>query len=79
MVLQLDFIVIKRVKKLKEQFRQAFENALDECGECLMNNVTTNYILDVFNHQGYWSGVLYNIYFNFKDNDFEIEYRHLGV
>jgi hypothetical protein len=76
-MLELDYDIIKRSKKLKNQFRQGFEKVLNEFGEYLIGDVKTNHIIDVFKLQGYWSGVLYNVYFDFKTNDFEVTFRHM--
>lgn len=78
MIFTLDYTIIKRSKKLKDQFRKSFEEVLNEMGEMLVGAVKTDYILDVFAAQGYWSGILYNVYFNFEECDFEIRNRTFG-
>lgn len=78
MIFKLDYKIIKRSKKLKDQFRNTFEEVLDEMGEQLIGVVKTDYILDVFENQGYWSGILYNVYFNFDECAFEIRNRIFG-
>ena len=66
-----------KTKKEKEKWREEFEETLDLFGEFLIGNVSTKYIIDMFTHQGYWSGVAYRIYWDSEDG-FEARERKFG-
>lgn len=65
---------IKNNRRLKKCFRTAFNQALYECNEILIGKVSTDYIINRFEIQGYWSGVKSNIFFT-PELGFESESR----
>lgn len=74
---QQEFDKISKNNVLKGKFKKAFLDIMEEVDEKLIGKVSTNYILSVFLNQGYWSGVRYNIHFNY-DYGFEYEERRFG-
>lgn len=46
---------IRKNKVLKWKFRNRFLYALDYVGDRLLGKVSTEYILDIFEQQGFWS------------------------
>ena len=71
------FQVLKESKTLRKEWREGFDDAINAIGEVLIGTMTTKQILDVFIMQGYWSGVLWNIYFNVNDY-FTVKARTFG-
>ena len=50
-----------------KRFVSEFKSNLEALGEMLIGKVSPKRILDIFIQQGYWSGVAYNIYFDFTN------------
>jgi len=58
----------------RKRFIKAFKKCLEECNEILIEPISNKRILEVFETQGYWSGVHYNISFD-HDLGFSYEQR----
>lgn len=72
------FEKISKDKKLKATFRKKFNKIIDEVGEIqLVGNVSTDYILAIFNHQGHWSLFETNINYS-EENGFYTTKRIFG-
>lgn len=67
---------IKKSKSLKKKFEKHFKETLEECGEMLLPGTSFDYVLDVMERQGYWSGIAYNICLG--DYGLEWEQRRFG-
>lgn len=70
------FEEIKKNKELKEKFKKAFLEILEECDEFILPGTSIDYILNVFERKGYWAGIAYNI--SFGPLGFEYEQRRFG-
>lgn len=74
---------IRQNPELKEFFFEEFKQTLAACDETLLgfsefsDQPDADYVLDIFENQGYWVGVQYNIHFNFELG-FEYEERRFG-
>ena len=75
--------IIRQDEQLKYHFFEEFKQTLDECGETLLgfsefsDLPDADYVLDIFENQGYWVGVQYKISFDFELG-FEYEQRRFG-
>lgn len=72
MIFKLNYTIIRRSAGLNKQFRRAFERVLETLNYTLPKGVTTNYIIDVFEHEGVWHIPLYKIQFSFEYNEFVV-------
>lgn len=61
----------------KAFWRKDFDEALETYDEQLFSIVSTNDLLKIFDHQGYWSGVQYNFYYH-EYTGFEARPRTFG-
>jgi hypothetical protein len=69
---------IKQSKKLQRAFKKEFIQTLKECDEEVIESILKiDYILHVFETQGYWSAVNYNISFD-TDLGFTYEQRRFS-
>ena len=79
------YFAIRQDNELKILFFISFRTVLRECGETLLGfsdpaedvNVDADYVLNIFEKQGYWAGLRYNIFFDYE-NGFEYEERSFG-
>ena len=60
---------------LSESFIKFFLEILKDYDEKLLDGTETTYVLGVIQHQGYWSGIKYNFYWNEEANDFDVVER----
>lgn len=51
---------IRADKEIAEAFINYFKAELESYDEFLLGEPTNDYIFDVFENQGYWSGIKYN-------------------
>jgi hypothetical protein len=70
---------IRNNKSLRNKFITYFKEELDVYGDYLIGNVSDDFILTVFEKQGYWSGVYYNYVFNEKLETIEINNRQFSL
>lgn len=67
---KLSWNKISKKRYLSKKFYNVFKTVLYDLGEVLfeMRRVkeTRNYVINVFKTQGKWSGVKYDIYFDFE-------------
>jgi hypothetical protein len=67
---------IRNSKEISDKFIAYFKSELANYGEYLIGNVSDNFILAVFNRQGYWAGVRYNFTYNPELETIEIDQRN---
>ena len=68
---------IKKNPEYTAKFIQGFYDMIDSLGETILGEPTDFYIINIFKEHGYWSGVAYNIFFDFEFG-FEYEQRRFG-
>ena len=59
-----------------KKWRKKFDKIMEYCGETLIGEVTTEYLKQVFEHQGFYSGVYVRIYE--KNGYFSYEEKRYG-
>ena len=69
---------IRNDKDLTIKFVAYFKKHLKEYGDYLIGKVSNDFILTVFEKQGYWSGVRYNYTFNERLEMLEVEQRRFA-
>jgi hypothetical protein len=69
---------IRADKEIAEAFITYFKDELESYGEFLLGEPTNDYIFDVFEKQGYWSGVGYNFSFIEELDMIVAEERYFG-
>jgi hypothetical protein len=67
---------IRNNKEISDKFIAYFKSELANYGEYLIGNVSDNFILAVFDRQGYWAGVKYNFTYNADLETIEIDERN---
>jgi hypothetical protein len=67
---------IRNSKEISDKFIAYFKSELANYGEYLIGNVSDNFILAVFDRQGYWAGVRYNFTYNPELETIEIDQRN---
>jgi hypothetical protein len=68
---------VKKNPEYTSKFIQGFYDMIDSLGEIVIGTPTNDYIINIFESNGYWSGVSYNIFFDFEFG-FEYEQRRFG-
>lgn len=69
---------IRANKEIAQAFINYFKDELEQYGEYLLGEPTNDYIFDVFQNQGYWSGIRYNFSFIEELGMIEAEERYFG-
>jgi hypothetical protein len=70
---------IRNNKSLRNKFITYFKEELDIYGDYLIGKVSDDFILTVFEKQGYWAGVRYNYSFNEELEMLEVEQRRFAI
>ena len=70
---------IRADKDIAEVFIDYFKEELETYDEFLIGNVTNDYIFDVFENQGHWSGVKYNFSYDDTLDMINVEERNFAM
>jgi len=63
----------------KNKFIKRFKKYMESIDEFIAEPIEDDYIIRVFEHQGYYSGVQYRISYDIKNNKFYATPRMFGV
>lgn len=70
---------IRADKEIAEAFIKYFVDELKQYDEFLLGEPTNDYIFDVFENQGYWSGIKYNFSFIEELDMITVEERNFAM